>query len=53
MRQHAPRAAATQDVEDAVDQFAIVVFAGPPARQGLREEVFDVIPLEVREIAWI
>lgn len=53
VRQHAPRTATAQDIQDAVDEFAVVILAGPPAWPGLREQMFDVVPLQVREIAGI
>lgn len=54
MRQHPPGAAAPGQVEHGVDDLTKGVGTGPAGRAvPPREEVFDVLPLEIGEVAGI
>src|ERR1700677_224289 len=55
VRQHAPGAAAAGHVEKGVDDSAQFVGAWPPPFAAFRldEQVFDVVPLEIREVAGV
>ena len=54
MRQHPPGAPAPGQVEDGVDDLPQGIAArSPVATVALREEVLDVVPLEVGQVAGI
>ena len=54
MREHPPTAAAAGEIEDGVDDLAQGIRAGPPgAAVAAREQVLDVIPLQVGQVAGI
>ena len=53
VRQHPPGTTAANHRKDAVDEVAIIIFSGPAAGFGRREQVFDVVPLQFGQIAGV
>lgn len=53
VRQHPPGDTAFDDVEDAVENFAEVDRAGPPAGLSLGQEWLDQLPLGVSQVGWV
>ncbi len=54
MREHAPLAAASQDVEDSVEDLTGAVDPWPPMSFGSGHVRLDVVPfIVIREICWV
>lgn len=53
MRQSAPSAAVSRDIEDGVDDFALGIRRRPTSRGGLRHPGLDPLPLRIRQIGGV
>jgi hypothetical protein len=55
MRQHSPRAAAAGQIEQSIEDVAQLIGTGSSALAtfGFVEQVFDVMPLEIRQVAGV
>jgi hypothetical protein len=53
MRQQAPGAATTQDIEDRIHGLTFGIFLGPPTGLGAGHQMLNQIPFFVAQVGWV